>query len=206
MVLVKLSQHHTQYLIYNTGYTSRLAKNNEFICYSFEELLDIFNNNSSLHKTVEEGELTENTPSGEFLKEDNSKMKLFFEENKTFQTTEKEERDESIFDTEEDDFKRSMPVFIFDNLWGMGFYLHKSINPKDHINNIFKVHSMMIADGDSSGYITFINDTIGFDYIKWLTDQDYCCLHGHLNPEVSLIFDSETKFGITIVDIDGESG
>ena len=216
MTFVKLSQIETQYVVYNTGYTSRLVEDNEFIWYSLEELIDIHSGNSSLRKLeqVDDQEYEEHEADTQvinrFLKsERHQNITKFFTENTKFETRKIEEDDELndiMSEYDYTDFRRAKPVFIFDALWGRGFYLHKSVDPKDHVSNIFQVHAMMISSGNSCGYIVFINNTMGFDYVKWLINQDFCCLYGTMNHQASIMMDSETKFGITIIDIDSESG
>lgn len=183
----KISQKNSQYLVYNTGYTSRLAKKNGFIKYTFDRLLEIYTG----------------IPTELSSKKDTEKIKDFFKLNHNFNTNKVNmEMDIEIANSEFSDFKRSNPVYIYDSLWGDGFYIHKYLDLSLHINNIFQIHSMMNDDG----YIVFINKTFGFDYVNWLEKQDYCCLYGIMNPSANIIIDNTNNFSITVYDIDSESG
>ena len=220
----------SKYIVCQTGYTARIAdnpikkfnytthewkhdknnKNLEFIHYTLDELIEIKNGNHSL--------INENQG---LNKNYYSKLKEFKKNNPIDDMTEQD-----IIDDFECDyyglecnceFEKYRPLFIRDEVWSEknfrsektneekyknGWYVYSKVDLKLYINDIFDVIDILNNNFDySDGIIMFKNSDS--QVTNMLKEYEYNCMYG--NPETSLFVDKE-KFGITYINIDGESG
>jgi len=178
MAIKTYSQSTANYVVVDSGYTGRLAKQFNFIPYKITDsqliAIETITTQNKQSQIVSEKTLDEN-------------------ENESLS-----DEDETYDDENPDGYG---VIFIYDVIHGDGLYVSPNINIKEYETDILKIIKLL---DDISGIIVFKTNTKHTDYTSWLRRSEYCAWFDVM--DTSVIIDDTDGFHIIVIDADTESG